>query len=127
MKASERFKELEQMGRDKCSLQDILTAIARHRERAEAEEAAETEAAKDVPPVQIKWNGPSPGDIEGSTRITWLNHALQRTEPSSYVPSFTVHRESSLRSDFASGSVAELGSLGRSTRHAIHHPSVRTD
>jgi hypothetical protein len=50
MKTSEKFKTLEQMGRDKRSLQDILTAIARYRELAEAEEAADLEKA--APPQE---------------------------------------------------------------------------
>jgi hypothetical protein len=52
MKTSEKFKALEQMGRDKCSLQDILTAIARYREIAESEEAADLEKPKPMPRIR---------------------------------------------------------------------------
>jgi len=52
-KTSDILKELEQMGRDKRSLQDILTAIARYRELAEAEEAADSQKPEPMPKFKI--------------------------------------------------------------------------
>ena len=63
MKTSEKFKSLEQMGRDKCSLQDILTAIARYREIAELEEAADLEKPKPAPRINIDMGPPMPPSI----------------------------------------------------------------
>ena len=50
MKTSEVLKDLEQMCRDKRTTNEIHTAIARYREIAEAEEAAESEQSKSTPP-----------------------------------------------------------------------------